>query len=158
MDEESKYASRDLTYEWGRTAPEQLSKVADSLDTKILGVFSVACIIISVITAIANKIQLDMGLIPFIIAFTSFIVILVKSLLVIRPQWFFVADSPKILREDFWKLEPEEAKKKYWEHLESDFEANYDKVNIKGRTLHWTIILLATETIALVVWLLWLSL
>lgn len=153
MDEENKYPSRDLTYEWGRTAPEQLSKAADTLDTKILGVFSTACIIISVITALANKIQLGMSLIPFIIAFISFIVILIKSLLVIRPQWFFIADSPKILREDFWKLEPDEAKKKYWEHLENDFEANFDKVKIKGRALSWTIKLLAIETILLIVWL-----
>jgi hypothetical protein len=153
MDEENKYPSRDLTYEWGRTAPEQLSKVADTLDAKILGVFSVACIIISVITALANKIQLSVGLIPFIIAFISFIIILVKSLLVIRPQRFFVADSPKILREDFWKLEPEEAKKRYWEHLENDFEANYEKVKTKGHTLSWTTKLLAIETISLIVWL-----
>jgi hypothetical protein len=153
MNEENKYPSRDLTYEWGRTAPEQLSKVADTLDTKILGVFSTACIIISVITALANKIQLGMSLIPFIIAFISFIVILIKSLWVVRPQWFFVTDSPKILRQDYWKLEPQEAKKEYWKHLENDFEANYDKVRIKGRTLSWTIKLLALETISLIVWL-----
>lgn len=153
MDEETKYPSRDLTYEWGRTAPEQLTKTADTLDTKILVVFSTACIIISVITALANKIQLGMSLIPFIIAFISFIVILAKSLWVVRPQWFFVTDSPKILREDYWKLEPQEAKKEYWKHLENDFEANYDKVRIKGRTLSWTIKLLALETISLIVWL-----
>jgi len=153
MDEENKYPSRNLTYEWGRTAPEELSKAADALDTKILGVFSIACIIISVITALANKIQLDMSLIPFIIAIISFIVILIKSVRVITPQSFYVADSPKILREDFWKLEPEEAKRKYWEHLENDFEANYDKVEIKGHTLAWTTKLLAIETISLIVWL-----
>jgi len=153
MDEKNKYPSRDLTYEWGRTAPEELSKVADALDTKILVVFSIACIIISVITALANNIQFGMSLIPFILAFISFIVILIKTLWVIRPQWFFVTDSPRILREDFWKLEPEETKRQYWEHLENDFEANYDKVKIKGRALSWTIKLLAIETIALIVWL-----
>jgi len=153
MDEENKYPSRDLTYEWGRTAPEELSKVADALDTKIIGVLSIACIIISVTTALADKIQLGVSLIPFIIAFISFIVILIKSLRVIKPQNFYVADSPKILREDFWKLEPEEAKREYWEHLENDFEANQEKVKIKGHTLSWTVKLLAIETILLIVWL-----
>ena len=153
MGEENKYASRDLMYEWGRTAPEQLSKVADALDTKILGVFSIACIIISVTIALTNKIQLGMSLIPFIIAIISFIIILIKSVRVIRPQSFYVADSPKVLREDFWKLEPEEAKEKYWEHLENAFEENHHKVKVKGRTLSWTVPLLAIETISLVVWL-----
>ena len=153
MGEENKYPSRDLMYEWGRTAPEQLGKEADILDTKILGVFSIACVIISVITALANKIQLDMSLTPFIIAIVSFIIILIKTLRSITPQSFYIADSPKILREDFWELEPEETKKEYWKHLENNFEANYDKVKIKGRTLSWTIKLLAIETILLIVWL-----
>jgi hypothetical protein len=153
MNEENKYPSRDLTYEWGRTAPEELSKVADALDTKILVVFSVACIVISVITALANKIQLGMSLIPLIVAFISFIVIFIKSLRVIKPQKFYVADSPRILREDFWKLEPEDAKAKYWGHLEKDFQENYDKVEAKGRTLKCTVVLLFIETMALIGWL-----
>jgi len=153
MDEKNKHPSRDLTYEWGRTVPEQLSKVADALDTKILGVFSIACIIISVIPAITNKIQYDVSLIPFIVALISFIFILIKSLRVINPENFYVADSPKILREDFWKLQPENTKNQYWEHLEKSFEENYDKVTTKGRALKCTIQLLSIETIALIVWL-----
>jgi hypothetical protein len=147
------YPSKDLMYEWGRTAPEQLSKVADALDTKILGVFSIACIIVSVIPALTNKIQCSVSLTPFIIALISFIAILIKSLMVLHPQSFYVADSPKILREDFWELEPEEAKKKYWEHLEKDFGENYHKLQIKGRALRWTVWLLAIETISMIVWL-----
>jgi len=153
MDEKNKHPSRDLTYEWGRTAPEQLSKVADALDAKIIGVFSIACIIISVTTALTNKIQYDVSLIPFAVALISFIIILKKSVRVISPQPFFVADSPKVLREAFWKLEPEEAKEEYWGHLENAFAANYDKVTVKGHTLSLTIKLLAIETISLVVWL-----
>ena len=153
MNEENKYPSKDLTYEWGRTAPEQLSKVADALDAKIIGVLSIACIIISVTTALANKIQYDVSLIFFIVAFISFLLILIKSLRVINPQNFYVADSPRILREDFWKLEPEDAKAKYWEHLERDFQENYDRVKAKGNTLKYTVRLLAIETVVLMVWL-----
>lgn len=153
MDEENKYPSRDLTYEWGRTAPEELSKAADALDAKIIGVLSIACIIISVTTALANKIQYNVSLIFFIVAFISFLLILIKSLRVIKPQNFYVADSPRILREDFWKLEPEDAKAKYWEHLEKDFQENYDKVKAKGNTLKCTVGLLAIETVVLMVWL-----
>ncbi len=148
-----KYPSRDLMYEWGRITPEQLAKEADALDTKLIAIFAMACIIISVITALAERARLDVTLIPFVIAFISFMVILVRSLWVIRPQWLFVGDSPLILREYYWKLEPEEAKEKYWEYVEEDFNANYKIVMSKGRALLWTVRLLAIETISLIVWL-----
>ena len=148
-----KYPSRDLTYEWGRMAPEQLTKEADSLDTKIIGIFATACIIIGVTTALAEKVRLDATLIPFVLAFISFIAILLRSLWVIRPQWLFVSDSPLILREDYWELEPEETKEKYWKYVEKDFNSNYKIVKSKGRALSCTVPLLAIETISLVVWL-----
>ncbi len=148
-----KYPSRELMYDWGRVAPEQLSKEADALDTKIIAIFSMACLIISVITALANKIRCDTTLIPFVIAFISFIIILVRSLWVIRPQWLFTADSPRVLREDYWELELEEAKDKYWEWVEKDFDTNYKIVRSKGQTLLWIVPLLAIETISLIVWL-----
>jgi len=140
-------------YEWGRITPEQLAKEADALDIKVIAIFATACIIISVITALAEKVRLDATLIPFVIAFISFIVILARSLWVIHPQWLFVSDSPLVLREDYWKLEPEEAKEKYWEYVEKDFDANYKIVKSKGRALLWTVPLLAIETLSLVVWL-----
>lgn len=148
-----KHPSRDLTYEWGRIAPEQLAKEADALDTKIIGIFATACIIISVVTALAEMVRLDVTLIPFVLAFVSFIAILARSLWVIRPQWLFVSDSPLILREDYWELEPEETKEKYWKYVEKDFDANYKIVKNKGRALSCTVPLLAIETISLVVWL-----
>lgn len=148
-----KHPSRDLTYEWGRTAPEQLSAEASALDTKIITIFAISCVIISVTSALVGKIHYDVTLIPFAIAFISFIVILAKTIWVTRPQWFFVADSPQILREDYWELEIEEAKDKYWNWLEKDFDANYKIVRSKGRALLWNIPLLAIETTSLVVWL-----
>jgi hypothetical protein len=140
-------------YEWGRVAPEQLSKEADTLDTKIIAIFATACLIISVISALAQKVRCDITLIPFVVAFISFVVILLRSLWVIRPQWLFVADSPRVLKEDYWELELEEAKDKYWDWVEKDFDTNYKIVRSKGQALLWTIPLLAIETISLVVWL-----
>ena len=148
-----KYPSRDLMYDWGRGAPEQLSKEADALDTKIIAIFSMACLIIGVITALAEKVRYDTTFIPFAVAFVSFIVILARSLWVIRPQWLFIADSPRVLKEDYWELEPEEARDKYWDWVEKDFDINYKIVRSKGQTLRWIVPLLAIETISLLVWL-----
>lgn len=149
-----KYPSSDLAFEWGRTVPEQLSKEAGSLDTKIISIFVSSCVIISVITALKPSFHLALTLIPFAIAFIGFVLIFVRSLWVIRPQWLFIADSPRILREDYWEPEPEEAKQKYWSWLEKDFDMNYKIVKSKGQALLWNVPLLAIETITLVVWLL----
>ncbi len=148
-----KYPSRELTYEWGRIAPEQLAKEADILDTKILAIFSSASIIIGVISALVGRILFDATIIPFGIAVVSYIAILIKSLSVISPQWMFVADSPRILREKYWELEPDEAMSKYWDYVEKDFDANHKIVKKKGQTLSWIVRLLGVETILLIIWL-----
>jgi hypothetical protein len=147
------YPSRDLTYEWGRKAPEQLAQEASALDSKLLGIFSSACIIVGVITALRGNIQIDTTIIPFIIALVSFGIILIYSLWVIRPRWFYVCDSPMILREDYWELDSEDVKDKYWRYVEEGFTDNYKQVKRKGLALSYIIPLLATETVSLLVWL-----
>lgn len=144
----------DIFYEWGRTAPEQLSKVADALDTKIISVFIASAIIVGVMAALAGKIQFDKTLIPFTIALICFATILIKSLFSFRLYGFYVADNPQILREDYWTREPEEAKQKYWEYIEEDFNNNYEAVKSKGQTLQWIVPLLGVEVIFLLIWLL----
>lgn len=154
MDNKKKYPSMDIFYEWGRTAPEQLSRVADALDTKIISVFIAAAIIVGVMAAMAREIQFDKTLTPFIIALICFATILIKSLWSFRLYWFYVADNPRVLREDYWIREPEEARQKYWEYVEEDFDNNYKAVKSKGQTLQWTIPLLGAEVISLIIWLL----
>ena len=149
----TKYPSRDLTFEWGRTSPEKLSVEASALDTKVIAIFAISCLIVSVTSALAGKIRYDVTLVPFVIAFISFVLILVRTLWVIRPQWLFVADLPQILKEDYWELELEEAKDKYWNWVEKDFSTNFKIVKSKGQALLWNVPLLALETISLVVWL-----
>ena len=108
---------------------------------------------IGVITALSHNIKWDTTLIPFVVAFISFLILLVKSLWAIRPQWLFSVDSPRVLREDYWEREPEETKEEYWEWVEKDFDKNYQIVKSKGMVLVWAVPLLAIETISLVVWL-----
>jgi hypothetical protein len=150
--EERKYPSMDMTYEWGRTAPEQLSKEASSLDTKIFSVLVAANVIIGVMVAFVKQVQFDVSLIPFGIAFVSFLIIFVKSLQAYRAQWFYVADSPEILEEDYWKLEPYQAKREYWEYVKKDFTQNFEATKAKGKTLLLVVPMLALEVIALIAW------
>lgn len=154
---EIKYPSRDLTYEWGRTAPEQLSKEASLLDTKILGILFAANIIIGVMVALAGKIQFDLTLIPFSIASIAFLIIFMKSLLAYRTRRLYVCDSPEILQQDYWRLEPDEAKEAYWEFVKEDFKDNLEVVKIKGQAILLTVPLLAIEVVSLIVWVLLIS-
>jgi hypothetical protein len=152
-DVENKYPSMDVTYEWGRTSPERLSDEASSLDSKIIGLFAVASIIIGVASTFTKAIKLDWTLTPFAIAVVSFLIVFVKSFWALRAFEFQVADCPQILKEDWWPLEPSVAKVKYWEHVQTAFEQNYKCVKAKGRTLRLIIPLVALEVIALVMWL-----
>ena len=147
------YPSMEITYEWGRAAPEQLSKEADALDTKIIGLFAAASIIIGVVATLAKEFRLNWTLLPFAVAGISFLVIFVRSMWVLRAYQFLVADDPKILREDWWILEPYQVKQKYWASIERAFAKNYKAVNAKGRALQLIVPLLALEVISLIVWL-----
>jgi len=149
-----KYPSMNIFYEWGRTAPEQLSKVADALDTKIIGIFATACLIISVTAALAKQICLNVSSIPFAVALVCFAIILIRSLLVLRGRRFFVANDPHILKEDYWVLQPNEAREEYWNYIEQNFDVNYSLVHVKGQVLQWIVPLLGVEVISLIVWLL----
>jgi hypothetical protein len=146
--------TRNIFFEWGRTAPEQLSKIADGLDTKIISIFTAAAIIVGVMAALVGKIRFDATLIPFVIALICFTVILVKSLSAFSLHWFYVADNPHILKEAYWILEPEDAKQKYWEYVEEDFDNNYKSVKSKWQALQLTIPLLGLEVASLMLWLL----
>jgi len=152
METKDEYPSMDITYEWGRTAPEQLSRESSSLDTKILGVLVAANVIIGVVVALIGQVQLDISLIPLGIASISFLIIFAVSLWAYRGQLFYVADSPEVLEEDYWKLEPYQAKRAYWEHVKKDFELNLKATKAKGKTLLRIVPLLALEVIALIVW------
>lgn len=150
---EKQYPSRDLTYEWGRMAPERLAEEATAIDSKTITVLSAASVIVAVAASLHGEIPFNASIIPFLIALLVFFIILAKSVWSLSAQWFHVADSPTILREDYWILEQEEAKEKYWEWVEKDFEDNYRAVMLKGKVLVWVIPLLGVETISLVAWL-----
>ena len=150
--DKKQHPSKELTFEWGRTAPEKISEEASSLDSKIVNVFLASSIIIGVITALVGQLQLNSTLIPFTIGTLCFVTILIKSLWALRAQWLYVGDNPYVLEEDYWELEQNEAKEKYWEYVKEDFKSNCRIVQAKGKTLRWIIPLLALELVSLIVW------
>ena len=154
MQVDEEFPSRDLAFEWGRTAPGELSKVADAIDTKLLGVFAAASVIIGVTTALVQDINIGYPGIPFAVSFAAYALILVVSLWGLWPRQFPGPSSPKMLREYYWKLEPDKARVHYLGHKEKQYNDMYPKVRLKGRLLSCAVPLLGVEVIFLILWLL----
>ena len=147
------YPSMDITYEWGRQTPEQLSREASLLDTKIIGILASASIIISLISIKITAITLDLTIIPLAIAFISFLVIFGMSVWALKGRSFSIADDPEILQNEYWKLSPREAKITYWKYVIKYFKLNYSAFHIKSRVLRCIVPILGVEVITLLAWL-----
>ena len=147
------YPSRDLTFEWGRTAPDELAKIADAIDTKTIGVFATASLVIGVAAALVQDISLDWRAIPFAVSSLCYLVILGFSVWGLWPRSFSGPSSPSILREHYWKLQPDETKDRYWKYVETHYDGAYPIVIRKGRLLSYAIPLLGLEVVALIAWL-----
>jgi len=152
MGEGNKYPSRKMMYEWGKDAPQMLAKDAEAIDSKIMTVFVASSIIISVVIALEGQIEANAKLIPLFAAGLSFLVIVIRCLISIRAQLIYTGDDPRILREDYWVLEENEAMTEYWEHVEKDFAQNLEVVESKSNTLRLIVPLLGLEVISLIVW------
>ena len=151
---DNEFPSRDLTFEWGRIAPNELGNIADAIDTKLLGVFAAASVIIGVTTALVQDIDFGYSGILFAIPFVAYTLILVASLWGLWPRQFPGPSSPKMLREHYWKLEPDKARAHYWVHKEKQYNDIYPKVRFKGRLLSYAVPLLGVEVVFLILWLL----
>lgn len=149
----TKYPSMDITYEWGRQAPEQLAKEASSLDTKTMGIFASASIIIGLMATRESVIRHDLTIIPLAISILCFLAIFVMSIWSLWGRNFLVADNPQILQEDYWGMETHAAKERYWKYTIAAFETNYQAVIDKGIVVKSIVPLLAGEVSFLLIWL-----
>ncbi|MGA7677939.1 MAG: hypothetical protein WCA51_06170 [Dehalococcoidia bacterium] len=149
----NKYPSMDITYEWGRQAPEQLAREASSLDTKTMGIFASASIIIGLIATRGSVIRPDLTIIPLAISVLCFLTIFAMSIWSLWGRNFLIADDPQILKEDYWGMKTHAAKEQYWEYTIAAFKMNYQAVIRKGIVLKWLIPLLAGEVSFLLIWL-----
>ena len=151
--EDEMYPSMETTYEWGRKAPEQLSSEASSLDIKAIAVFTSASLLIGVLSAVADGLTWGYPLILFGSALLAFLVSASLSLRALLMRRMYVADDPKYIKSKYWKMEPNEAKRRNWEQVEKAFDANLAVVNSKGKALRYALPALAFEVICLLAWL-----
>ena len=146
------FPSRSLTFEWGRTAPDDLARIGDSIDTKCVGVFATGSLILG-ISAAVKDIDLDRTALVLAAAGVAYLVVLASSWFLLLPRWFSGPDDPSVLRKHYWELDPEEAQLAYWEHVEAAYCDTYDKVRVKGRLLRYAVVGLGLEVLLLSAWL-----
>ena len=144
-------SSRDLTWDRGMNAPDELRRDADSQDAKAMGIFATASVVIGVVAAVARGPDHDA---LFWTAFGFFVVTACLAFFIIVMRKFKGPDDPRVLREDFWPLDVEEARRYLWEFTESAFSENLRHVKAKGRALTVALPALFVEVVLLLIWLL----
>ena len=145
-------SSRDLTWERGMNAPHELRQVADSQDAKAMGIFATACVIIGVVAAVARGSPAPNAW--FWTAFAFFVVSACLAFFIILVRKFKGPDNPRILREDYWPRDVEDAREHLWKNNESSYSDNFSHVRAKGLALAVALPALFAEVVLLLIWLL----
>jgi len=156
MVEETKveeYPGMDVTYEWGRQAPEMISREASSLDSKIIGVFASASVIISLLIAQGSRFTLTPALALLGLALLCYIAILVISMWALKGRGFSIADNPAVIKDRYWPREPLAVKIKYWDYVIKYYKKNKSALDIKSAAIKAVVPLLGAEVVLLLAWL-----
>ncbi len=143
--------SRDLTFEWGRTASADLAKIGDTIDSRAIGIFATGSLIIGVSATVVETI-LDWSSLALLFVVAGYLATAVFGLLIVFPHPAPGPDNPTTLRKRYWPMPPAEAQEEYWQWVEDEYEQWYPKVNKKGRYLRYAIGGLGVEVSALIVW------
>jgi hypothetical protein len=146
--------SMDLVYDLAKGHYQMIAQWADSLDNKVVGLFSLSTIIIGVITAFtAKNIAWDWRVIPLCVGALAFVVNVCYALKSFQTREFILGYDPGVLLEEYSSLKPDEAK--YWimKHDGQNWEGNRKLINDKADALRWSIVATAIEVVALLFWL-----
>lgn len=146
--------SLDLMYDLTKDNYHMIAEWADSLDNKVIGLFGLMTVLISVVTALtASSITWDLRVAPLGIAFIAFISGISFALRSFQTRQFIFGYDPGILVEHYTSLQPDEAK--YWimRHDGHNWKHNARVINDKADALRWAIVSSAVEVTTLIVWL-----
>ncbi len=146
--------SIDLVFDLAKGHYQMIAQWADSLDNKVVGLFSLTTIIIGVITAFtAKNIAWDWRVIPLCVGALAFVASVCFALKSFQNREFMLGYDPGVLLEEYAPLKSDEVK--YWimKHDGQNWEQNRKLINDKADALRWAIVAAATEVVALTVWL-----
>lgn len=158
MEMENDFPSIDLCYQISRNQNEIFSKWTDSLDNKTIAVFSTSTLLIGIISAFqAERLSLDLRIIPFIIAMISFLIGVYFAWQSLRIRTFMILYNPQILLDDYAPKEPSDAKEWLLKYDSANFEHNHQVIDNKANSLDKAIVFMGVELVALVIWLIFMK-
>ena len=119
------FPSIDLCYQISRNQTEILSKWTDSIDNKTIALFGTSTLLIGIISAFqAERLSLDLKIIPFMIAVLSFMISAYFAWHSFRLRTFLILYDPQILLDDYAPREPADAKEWLLKNDSENFERN----------------------------------
>ena len=147
--------SLDLVFELSKSQEELVWKSAESLDSKVMALFSISSLVLGAVLALQPEhLELNLKLIPFAFALLSFVLTMYFSFRSFQVRSFLLGHHPSTLLDQYASMETDEAKQQLMKHYGENFDSNYQELEEKARNLRWAVVTSAVEVIGLAVWLL----
>ena len=146
--------SLDLAYEVSKGHYEMVAKWIDSIDSKIVAVFSVASLFIGILLTFKGVTPMwDWVFIIFCLAAASFVATAYFCWNGFRTRRFIMGNNPRKLLEQYASREPDYTKEYLLKYWGENFEHNLSILQQKAFALRWAITCAGIEVILLLVWL-----
>lgn len=148
-----KESSIDLIYDMILEQHKKISSWSDSLDNKIIGLFSLTVVIVGTITALnSGQLTADWHVVPLVISVFSFIVSSLLCLKAYQTKKFSLGLDTKILFEDYVKHPPSVTKYLLIKHDTKHSNKDIKTINDKANLLNLAILAGAFEIVSLIIW------
>lgn len=143
--------SLDLAYEASKGHYEMVAKWNDSLDNKIIAVFSVASLLIGILAAFKSVQAISSP--TFYLAAVFFIVTASLCWKGFKPKTFMMGNNPKKLLEQYAPLNTNDAKWYLLKYSGENYEHNLSILRQKSSALKWAVSTAGIEVMLLLIWL-----
>jgi hypothetical protein len=146
--------SLDLVYEAAKDSYEMVARWSDSIDTKIIAVFSAASLLIGLLTTLGGvKPELHYAFVIFCLATVSFLATVVFCWKGFSTKTFMMGNNPRKLLEQYAPREPSDAKWYLLKYAGQHYEHNLQVLRQKSSALKKATWFVGGEVLLLLGWL-----
>lgn len=146
--------SLDLAYEASKGHYEMVARWVDSIDNKIIAVFSVASLLIGILATFKGvSPEWHFTFIIFCLATAFFIATATFCWKGFRTRTFIMGNNPRKLLEQYAPLNPDETKRYLLKYWGENYEYNLTVLRQKSSALKWAIPSAGVEVLLLLCWL-----
>jgi len=145
----------NLSFEWVKDVLNEQIRSVDSLDNKLVALFSVATVVFGLgLSLVVDNPRFSLSLLISstwgVVALLSYSLAAILSSIAIWARYYERLRNPIKVRESYWDMTPLEFKVNILTHLEDAYASNQKKLLLKGWILRCLVPLLAIEVFSLV--------